>query len=203
MIEDPQPAQIDTEQRILNAAAQIFAELGYARSTTRKIAAAADVNEVTLFRYFGNKQNLFTAVLQQHTIPPEAATLFTINQNESYPEAMLNIGRFVMRILWERRDAMRMMLCEAAHFPELQATLGQAPRRLRDMIASYLKQQIASGAIKPRDPDMMAQAFLGFFFSYSMALGFLDQAMSMKAPDEELLVGFVDLFVQGTMKIRD
>ena len=84
--------------------------------------------------------------------------------------------------------------------PELQETLGQAPRRLRDMIAGYLKQQIKLGTIKPRDPNMMAQAFLGFFFSYSMALGFLDEAMAIKAPDEELLVGFVDLFVQGTVR---
>lgn len=106
-----------------------------------------------------------------------------------------------MHLLWERREVMRMMLCEAAHFPELQETLGQAPRRLRDMIAGYLKQQIESGTIKPRDPNMMAQAFMGFFFSYSMALGIFDEAMALKVPDEELLVGFVDLFVQGTMEV--
>ncbi len=196
-------AQTDTEKRIIEAAALVFAELGFARATTRKIAAKADVNEVTLFRYFGNKQNLFTAVLNQHAIPPEAANLFTSNLSGNYPDDMLNIGRFVMRLLWERREVMRMMLCEAAHFPELQKTLGQAPRRLRDMIAGYLKQQIELGIIKPRDPDMMAQAFLGFFFSYSIALGALDEAMSLKAPDEALLAGFVDLFVQGTVKNGD
>jgi len=195
--------QTDTEKRIIEAAALVFAELGYARATTRKIAAKADVNEVTLFRYFGNKQNLFTAVLNQHAIPPTSANLFTSNLSGNYPDDMLNIGRFVMHLLWERREVMRMMLCEAAHFPELQETLGQAPRRLRDMIAGYLKQQIESGIIKPRDPNMMGQAFLGFFFSYSMALGIFDEAMSLKAPDEELLVGFVDLFVQGTIEKRD
>ncbi|MFQ5420540.1 MAG: TetR/AcrR family transcriptional regulator, partial [Anaerolineae bacterium] len=113
MADKTKPTQTDTEKRIIDAAAQVFAEFGYARATTRKIAAEADVNEVTLFRYFGNKQNLFTAVLNQHAIPPEATTLFTINQNTGYPEAMLNMGRFVMRILWERREAIRMMLCEA------------------------------------------------------------------------------------------
>ena len=203
MTDTTQPTQTDTEKRIISAAAEIFAELGYARATTRKIAAKADVNEVTLFRYFGNKQNLFTAVLTQHAIPPESANLFTSNLSGTYSEDILNIGRFVMHLLWERREVMRMMLCEAAHFPELQETLGQAPRRLRDMISAYLKQQIELEAIKPRDPDMMAQAFLGFFFSYSMALGFLDKAMSLKAPDEELLAGFVDMFVQGTIEKKD
>jgi len=203
MADTTQSPQTDTEKRIIEAAALVFAELGYARATTRKIAAEADVNEVTLFRYFGNKQNLFTAVLNHHAIPPESAGLFTSNLSGNYPDDMLNIGRFVMHLLWERREVMRMMLCEAAHFPELQETLGQAPRRLRDMIAGYLKQQIETGIIKPRDPNMMAQAFLGFFFSYAMALGIFDEAMSLKAPDEELLTGFVDLFVQGTLENRD
>jgi AcrR family transcriptional regulator len=44
---------------ILGAARQTFAEKGYARSTTRDIAARADVAETLLFRNFGSKANLF------------------------------------------------------------------------------------------------------------------------------------------------
>jgi len=38
-----------TEQKILDAAIRMFASEGYDGATTRKIAEAADVNEVTLF----------------------------------------------------------------------------------------------------------------------------------------------------------
>ena len=61
----------DTRQRILEAAAQVFAEKGYARATTRVLAAAAGVNEVTLFRHFGSKQNLFAAVIEQFGGPAQ------------------------------------------------------------------------------------------------------------------------------------
>lgn len=44
---------------ILAAARESFAEKGYARSTTRDIAARADVAETLLFRNFGSKANLF------------------------------------------------------------------------------------------------------------------------------------------------
>jgi AcrR family transcriptional regulator len=44
---------------ILDAARASFDERGYARSTTRDIAARADVAEVLLFRNFGSKANLF------------------------------------------------------------------------------------------------------------------------------------------------
>jgi AcrR family transcriptional regulator len=50
---------------ILDAARQSFNERGYARATTRDIAARADVNETLLFRNFGSKANLFAeAVLE-------------------------------------------------------------------------------------------------------------------------------------------
>jgi len=44
---------------ILAAARESFEEKGYARSTTREIAARADVAETLLFRNFGSKANLF------------------------------------------------------------------------------------------------------------------------------------------------
>ena len=58
-----EPTADPTHERILAAAAQIFAEQGYIRATTRAIAAAAGVNEVTLFRHFGSKKNLAQAAI--------------------------------------------------------------------------------------------------------------------------------------------
>jgi AcrR family transcriptional regulator len=49
---------MDVRDRIIESAARIFAETGYRGATTRRIAQAADVNEVTLFRHFGSKDEL-------------------------------------------------------------------------------------------------------------------------------------------------
>jgi AcrR family transcriptional regulator len=54
------------EQRqaaILQAAVQLFTEEGFHASTTRKIAARAAVSEGTLFNYFGSKNELLLAIL--------------------------------------------------------------------------------------------------------------------------------------------
>ncbi len=198
MTQPDQDEKKDTRTCILEAAADIFASEGYARATTRQIAAESGLTEMTLFRYFGSKQNLFAAVLEQYAIRPSSDTLTDKNLSGNYAEDMLFMGRHIMQIFLERREAMKIMLCESTHFPELQETLGQAPRQIRNMIASYLRRRIEAGDVKPRNPDMMAQAFLSFFFSYTMAIGFFDQAMSLDSPDEELLTEFVDLFVQGT-----
>jgi AcrR family transcriptional regulator len=54
---------MSTRESILEAAARVFAEVGTRGATTRKIAEAAGVNEVTLFRHFGSKETLLGEAL--------------------------------------------------------------------------------------------------------------------------------------------
>jgi AcrR family transcriptional regulator len=55
-----------TEQRILDAALKIFAKEGYKGATTRAMADEAGFNELTLFRKFKNKENLYNTVLTKN-----------------------------------------------------------------------------------------------------------------------------------------
>ncbi|MFD8546518.1 TetR/AcrR family transcriptional regulator [Streptomyces sp. NPDC059649] len=52
-----------TRRRLLDAAAELFAERGYERATVRDIAARAGANQALLFRYFGTKKALFGEVM--------------------------------------------------------------------------------------------------------------------------------------------
>ena len=54
-----------TEQKIIDAALKEFAEKGYKGATTRVIAEKAGFSELTLFRKFETKRNLYEAVLTQ------------------------------------------------------------------------------------------------------------------------------------------
>lgn len=49
--------------RVIQAAAQLFAEKGYHRTTTRDIAAVADVAEGTIFNYFESKEGLLMTLV--------------------------------------------------------------------------------------------------------------------------------------------
>src|SRR5579883_146165 len=67
-----------TQQRLLDAAREVFARDGISRATTREIARVAGVNEVTLFRQFATKDNLLAAALED-AIHDYAAALAAIN----------------------------------------------------------------------------------------------------------------------------
>ncbi|WP_052223717.1 TetR/AcrR family transcriptional regulator [Novosphingobium malaysiense] len=53
----------DVEANLRKAALELFAERGFSATTTREIAACAKVSETLLFRYFGDKAQLFDAVV--------------------------------------------------------------------------------------------------------------------------------------------
>lgn len=52
-------AKVTTEARIVEAAVQLFSRQGYSGTSTREIARLADVNEVTIYRIFTRKEDLF------------------------------------------------------------------------------------------------------------------------------------------------
>ncbi|GAA3597453.1 TetR family transcriptional regulator [Kineosporia mesophila] len=54
-----------TKQRILDAATQEFATYGIAGARVDRIAERAPANKASIYSYFGNKQDLFAAVLQR------------------------------------------------------------------------------------------------------------------------------------------
>lgn len=54
-----------SEERLLNAAEEIFAKYGYDKATTREIAKKSDVNLALINRYFEGKQGLLIALLKR------------------------------------------------------------------------------------------------------------------------------------------
>jgi AcrR family transcriptional regulator len=188
----------ETRQRILQAAAQLFAEQGYARATTRALAAAAGVNEVTLFRHFGSKQGLFSAIIEAYAAPA-LNTAMTAQLTGDYRHDLLVMGNHVLRAMLERRNAMHLMLCEAEHFPEVRQVLAENPRQLRQALAGYLQQQMARGRVRPLHAEAAAQAFWGMFFAYTISLWLLDEPLDPELDAEELVEQFVDIFVEGTL----
>src|ERR1044072_5705797 len=50
---------------ILDAAIQVFTDLGYARASVDAIAAAAGVGKQTVYGHFGDKEQLFLATIQE------------------------------------------------------------------------------------------------------------------------------------------
>ncbi len=86
-----EPHRIDGEasrQRLLQAGLRLFAQQGYARTSTRELAEAAQVNVAAIGYYFGDKAGLYRAVFFEPLGAPEKDIAAYSGSELSLPEAL-------------------------------------------------------------------------------------------------------------------
>ncbi|QFY07570.1 TetR family transcriptional regulator [Nonomuraea phyllanthi] len=98
----------ETRERLLQAAAEVFAERGYDGTRVADIAAAAGVSNGALYAHFGSKAELLAAALRVHGRRMMAG-LFAADPDRSITELLLVIGRWLPR----RRDPSGYLVVEA------------------------------------------------------------------------------------------
>ncbi|MGW3345750.1 TetR family transcriptional regulator [Nonomuraea rubra] len=98
----------ETRERLLLAAAEVFAERGYDGTRVADIAAAAGVSNGALYAHFGSKAGLLVAALRAHG-RHQLASLFVTDPDRSATELLLAIGRTLTR----RRDPLGYLVVEA------------------------------------------------------------------------------------------
>ena len=191
--------ETSTRQRIINAASEVFLELGYARATTRKIAATANLTEVTLFRYFGTKEALFAAAFEQYGAVPDLQQSLQEQLTGDYRHDMKCMGQTFMEFVKAKGEVIRLSMCEAKYFPQVRNSVSKAPRVLRQLLANYLQQQMDKGAIRTINPDIAANSFWGIFlYNYLFRL-ILDEPSAPNLSESEMIDQIVDIFVDGTI----
>ena len=98
----------ETRERLLRAAADVFAERGYDGTRVADIAAAAGVSNGALYAHFSSKADLLVDALRTHG-RRLLADLFAADPNRSVTELLLAIGRWLPR----RRDPRGYLIVEA------------------------------------------------------------------------------------------
>jgi AcrR family transcriptional regulator len=199
------PGYSDTRQRILEAAIQLFSENGYTGATTRSIAAAAGVNEVTLFRHFGNKENLLREAINEYSPLPDLERIIKTEFTGNYHQDLLRLGHYFLARLWqswqmvERRKIMMMTLLEVDRRPEMRDLILPDFQRVRHLLKEYLQDQIDRGHVRDLAPEVMVEAILGMFLSYALLHPLLAESSMPEVCPEELVAQFVNIFGQGTI----
>lgn len=83
------PGRPDTRRVILDAARDLFAQHGYAGTSIRQIAAAAEVDPALVHHYFGPKESLFRAALDIPIRPAELVGSIFSEGLEAAPERLV------------------------------------------------------------------------------------------------------------------
>ncbi len=131
---------------------------GYAGATTKQIAEAAGISEVTLFRKYGNKVTLLAQAIDAVLVETDlsATTRYTgdlvsdlLRVVEAYQAISASNGQFIA-----------IMLAELPRFPD-QAHLIEVPFRIIRAIGELLARYQAEGQLQEEEPLHTVAALLG------------------------------------------
>jgi AcrR family transcriptional regulator len=154
-----------TRTKILRAAAEAFSERGFRSSTLRHIADLADINEITIYRYFPRKKDLFWETIdwktRQFKTHPELAEI-QLQTNPPH-QTLLRMCKAVFRAV--RRDPGFPRLIYFT-FLELDLEKQQLYRIHYKPILQSLSHRIrdwkSEGLVGQVDPDRGAAVIAGF-----------------------------------------
>jgi AcrR family transcriptional regulator len=167
---------------ILNAAVEVFSQHGFRGSTTRRIADAASVNEVTIFRYFGSKE----ALLQEAIRGSEASAFETpLPQEPSHPlEELTEWCSTVMAHVRSRSPMIRKCMGEMVERPELSGQATEAPVRATHELCSYFKALKSKGFTKEEfDAPVAANMLIGSLFHDAMGRDMMPEIYNKPAEE--------------------
>lgn len=154
--------------RLLEAAARVYAETGYRGATTRRIAQEAGVNEITLFRHFGSKTTLILEAVRQANLRGVCPEI-PASPNDPVAEIRTWV-REQLGHLTQLRSIIRTSLGEIEERPEIIPLVAERPRHVVMALASYLEQLQQQGrASSDFHPRTAAKVFYGSLFAEAMA----------------------------------
>jgi AcrR family transcriptional regulator len=158
---------MDRRHEILNAAAEVFAQHGFRGSTTRRIADAAGVNEITIFRQFGSKEALLREAMQ---VNAQAAGLPPLPTEPDDPERELtNWSDYFFRHLRLRSSIIRKSMSEIEERPEMRECASFVPRMASKDLSEYLGALRRQGLTAEKfDPRSAAAMLMGAIFADAM-----------------------------------
>jgi AcrR family transcriptional regulator len=183
------PKIIEDEQVYL-AVLQTITDRGYAGATTKQIAEAANMSEVTLFRKYGSKAALIkqamTAMAEQ--LHFESATQYTGDVVgdlrrvvEMYQGEAEEKGQFIYTII-----------LEIHRYPELAEAIGK-PLEMFSRITQLLTRYQEEGILKQESPMQALAGLLGPLIATNMIRNAVKD-MPFPPPDLE---NHVDCFLNG------
>jgi AcrR family transcriptional regulator len=186
----------NTPERIIKAFIELFRDCGYKGATTRAIAERAGVNEVTIFRHFGNKKGIMEAALQSISYHPMLEKVINEQMNWDLQHDLWVIAEGYQTYMEKIKDLILIGLREAEMFPELNETIVDIPKQLKENIVSYFTEMKRRGKLIDTDIDLQAMNFIWLNFGYFLSISrFGDNVISRSKND--FIKHSVYLFARG------
>ncbi len=168
------PRSAECDVAILDAALELFAEVGFEGFTVESVATRAGVGKATIYRRYANKEELVIAAARSLSVvvapAPDTGT-FAGDLRES--------ARGLVHLLTDTiaGTAVRQLVAELDRNEELRVAHGEFLTGRRAQMAAAVGRGVARGELPARtDPELVADLVAGpIFYRHLVLCGRLDR----------------------------
>ncbi len=188
-------------EAILKGAIQEFLAHGYAGSSMDKIAKAAKVSKATVYSHFGDKENLFNAVMQD-LVKDKFKTIMGLDKPQSLEKnPKLVLSEMATRMLENSKsdrtfqDFIRIIIGESGRFPELaQAYVRNLAKPAIETLTQYFTSH---PELKLDDPEATVRVMIGTLVYFVMLQEMLHGKEILPLENERLVNTLTDLIINS------
>jgi AcrR family transcriptional regulator len=195
-------------EAILDAALEVFAEVGYERATIKAIAARAGIKSpALLYWYFPSKADIMRGVMSRSI--PMIALSADNNMLIQLPTEQLFelIGKGLLSVYTSNPravQAFRLIFSETIRSENPTSEVMQVgPAVLLDLVRRNLQANIASGKLRPHDVEVSARMFLGSLILYVLGSSIITSMGEGLPPPDPYIEALTANLLDGLRASKD
>lgn len=186
---------LDNKSKLMNAAIDLMAEKGYKGVSTKEIAAAAGVSEMTLFRNFGSKQNLLDKAVDHYHYSIEMTQVFSEKVIWDLGTDLLMISQMYHEIM-ERNRKLFLIVLSDNELVEIREKAQKHPRKLLELLTNYFLDMQSKNKLVSTDIEMQAITFMWMNYGAFISQLFVKSGLTTKSK-QDFMRSSVELFVRA------
>lgn len=173
----------ERREQILDSALNIFIEKGYNGSTTMDIAKEAGISEVTLFRYFDSKKQIFMDAIEPILVSSLKETLVASRDLETM-EKLEYILKDRIKFISMHNEVIKLILMESQINPDI------ADFNFINQITLLLQGSIKEAGIDLEDEGISLRLLMGSILSF----------LYLPESNDEKINNYVESFINIIIK---
>jgi AcrR family transcriptional regulator len=151
-----------TRSRILDAAADVFADKGYYDARVDEIVEISHTSKGAIYHHFPSKNYIFFALIDKFTELLEERLKTAIEKEEHGLQRLDVALKVCMQTFGQHRRLAKITLVQAVGLGEsFETKRRKINDRFAEFIKEYLDQAVADGSIPAMDTEVVARAWMG------------------------------------------
>jgi TetR/AcrR family transcriptional regulator of autoinduction and epiphytic fitness len=164
--------------KILEAATELFLEVGYEQASIDAILVQSGGSKSTLYAYFPTKQDLFRSVIDAVVDNADVGGALDVSMNARAVLTEFAISRQRIVLSPRHRAVVGLVIAERERFPDLAAIYWErGPQKSQRLLTTYLEALKHREILAIDDAEEAAEFFVGMVFQH-----WFKQSLYVKLP---------------------